>query len=148
MSDKPHIFPQGSNKWKTRPRPLGPAHAYSLSRILSTSIILSQTLTTELVKVPLSPLCTCFALHSPLFQILLRHPAEDSARSRITVIVIWTAITPPVSGDWIAFLLFYSAANHLGTSSSTSRLHYSFGPLPPTTAFLLRESLTGFARDD
>ena len=45
--------------------------------------------------------------------------------------VIWTAINPIESVDLIAFLLFYSAAIHLGTSS-TSRLHYSVGPLPPT----------------
>ena len=144
MSDKPHIFPQGSNKWKTRPRPFGPAHAYSLSSLSPYSIYhylppqyFSQTLTTRACQGSLGPLV--YLSCSPIFRsskyfcaIRLRTLRckdngdcyLDSNHSyRVWRLDSLSTILP--GGDPPRYF------------ASTSRLHCSSGPLPPTTAFLL-----------
>ena len=97
MSDKPHIFPQGSNKWKTRPRPPG-QRMHTLSIYLHST---SQTLTTELVKVPLVYLlCPPFSAFSSKY---LAPSGWGVCETKIAVIVNQDS-HPAVSGDLIAFL--------------------------------------------
>ena len=158
MSDKPHIFPQGSNKWKTRPRPFGPAHAYSLSLPilhlpLSTSTILFPN--TDDPRFPCPPFPLVYLSCSPIFRsskyfyaIRLRTLRckdngdcylDSNHSCRVWRLDSLSNILP--GGDPPRYF------------SSTSRLHYSSGPLPPTTTFLLLKviqgvSLTDFARGD
>ena len=143
MSDKPHIFPQGSNKWKTRPRPPGQRmHTPTLSICLPSQYF-PNTVDRACHRPPgVPPLHCIFGL---VFQILLRHPAEESAKRRITVIV--NPDSNPCStesGDLTYNSLsttwrrITSVLQHNQTS-----LHYSFGTAATNHSLSTIESILG-----